>query len=1059
MRGTVVPIPFLGMNNQLLNDQSVDGLCDSIINLKPKGTLERPYWAPFEKINRLKNSAGTDFTYEFGMPSITDAFWQVRNFVGEYSENPTGSLSRLLILCQNESRKCIDIVEPTTWTVIKTQALPSDGVYSWSCTRLNETTIITINKDKKPFSMYYLIDDAFIPAGWPEMPKITFTTVTETISALDIEAGNTKGVMREGSNQWFLATWSFKLYDGTEVKHNAPILVKVGVGSADEAVKPVFTLNGYSIMENLLIAQPFWRGLIAGIGVYCTIPRNEEKKTLDDGAFFQVGYWPYIDKLPAGQWPTAEDPNIITVDTKSDNWPTGGALGIDNFTHHKYSARILDTYNKRLLLGGSSIEFILPKILTNATQNLVAGGVYSDYMNFDSGSGGYAYRYYLTDGTPSDFNSPWDYEVDESLHISILTAKTGKEFKTVTIVDSVVGNEGTTMPHGESLPIANYEANLSIVPGKLYLKIESIQSDYLGAILPNQIARMRLKVEIGPTGSPADEIIYFWVQPSGNQAPFVGFSDIEIEVDNIIVGAQIFHRITIKTDSGTYYRVLTGDILDGVNTITLPETIWYPDRRATTYELIVKSGEIVELALTKQMVQHPESNYSYIILSTAEQSYLIGSSILPATLPDLSVNKVNQYVPNRIQASISGNGFIFDPAATYRVGNRENETILGFGVNLNPTSEGQAGQYPVYAFSDKGVSALEQTGDPNIAFGRISPVSNFNGINNPYAITNAGSLIIACDNKYIYALAGLESTRIDDQIANDPDYKDYLKQIRIGFHRASDYEELIFSNPFFDYSLCYNLKYKVWYKATERFKFFFNDYPELLGLTTDNVLKDFSSKNELSPVAWSLISRVIQYQQPYVFKRLFPSIVRMALKQPLQENAESYLPLRVTLMGYRDDQNMIYTLYDQSIKTNNLYDPRIYNQNGSMYAYRVILSGTNYHRQAQIQGLDTDVEFRYETTRRRFNGSSQYLFTMGQLGISIVNYPSGDFKNYYVHPDIITTELFTLPASIHGLNREPDVTLRDADGYTFEAPVRVNKDTFDITILVNPATPYRVLLT
>jgi|GEM_PF-6751738 hypothetical protein len=1059
MRGTVVPIPFLGMNNQLLNDQSVDGLCDSIINLKPKGTLERPYWAPFEKINRLKNNTGTDFTYEFGMSSITDAFWQVRNFVGEYSLNPTGSLSRLLILCQNGSRKCIDIIDPTTWAVIKTQALPSDGVYSWSCTRLNEVTIISINKDKKPFSLYYLIDDAFIPAGWPEIPSITFSTAAEVIPTIDVEAGITKGVMREATDQWFLTTWAFRLFDGGHVKHNAPILVKVASGNSKEALKPVFTLNGYSLIENLLIEQPFWKGLIAGISVCVTIPRNEEKAALADGAFFEVGYWSHIDILPVAQWPTAADPNIITVDLKSDNWPTGRKLGIDNFTHHKYSARVVDTYNKRLLLGGSSVNFALPKIITNATQNLVAAGIYSDYLNFDSGFGGVAYEYYLSDGTASNGNSEWDYEVAFINARSVLTPKTGREFKAVTIVDTVVGDEGTNLPHGDNLPFAGYDASLTMMPGKLLLDIESRESTFPESDLPGRIARMRIKLEIGPIGGETDQTIFFWVQPELTSTTFVGFSGVEMQADDITVGTHIYSRIIIKTDSGTYYRVLIGDIQDGVNTVSLPQTIWYPDRRATTYELIVKNGSVYELALSKQMVQHPESNYSYLILSTAEQTYLIGESIVAATEPDLAVNLLNQYVPNRIQASISGNGFIFDPAATYRVGNRENETILGFGVNLNPTSEGQAGQYPVYVFTEKGVSALEQTGDPNIAFGRITPVSNFNGINNPYAITNAGSLIIACDNKYIYALAGLESTRIDDQIANDPDYKDYLKQIRIGFHRASDYEELIFSNPFFDYSLCYNLKYKVWYKATERFKFFFNDYPELLGLTTDNVLKDFSSKNELSPVAWSLISRVIQYQQPYVFKRLFPSIVRMALKQPLQENAESYLPLRVTLMGYRDDQNMIYTLYDQSIKTNNLYDPRIYNQNGSMYAYRVILSGTNYHRQAQIQGLDTDVEFRYETTRRRFNGSSQYLFTMGQLGISIVNYPSGDFKNYYVHPDIITTELFTLPASIHGLNREPDVTLRDADGYTFEAPVRVNKDTFDITILVNPATPYRVLLT
>jgi hypothetical protein len=1057
MRGKLVPIPIMGMNNQLLNDQSVDGLCDSIVNLKPKGSEQKPYWAPFEKINALKNDALTDFSYEFGMASITDAFWQVRNFVGEFSENPNGRLKRLLVLCQNESRKCIDIIDPVTWEVVKTQALPSEGTYTWSCSRLDQVTIITINKDKTPFVLYYLIDDAFIPAGWPEIPLITFSVTTEAFTTAEVEAGSTKGVVKEASDQWFMATWAFRLNDGTFVKHNAPILVKVETGT-DSAILPVFTLEGYSLIENLLNEQPFWKGLIAGISVCCTIPRNDQQAVLDDGAFFQVGYWPYIDRLPEDKWPTASNPNVLTIETKSDSWPTGRKLGIDNFTHHTYSSRVLDTYNKRLLLGGRSLDFALPKVKSNATQSTVPGGVYSQYLTFDSGSGGYTYRYYLIDGTPSNSNEAWDYEVDESNHISILTPNEGRQFKAVTIVESVLGDESVTMPHGEFLPTASYAADLTTVAGKLFLSVQSTQSDQGGAILPEQIAKMRIKLEIGPIDSPADEVIYFWLYPSGTQSPFFGFSAIELETGQVSVGAKIYHRITIKTDSGTYYRIIDGNIADTDTTVVLPETIWYPDRRATLYELIVQNGLDYEVALTKQLNQHPESNYSYAILTTAEQTYTLGSSVVLTTIPDMGVNDLFQYIPNLIQASVSGNPFIFDPAASYRVGNRENDIILGFGINLKPTSQGQAGQYPVYAFSDIGVWALEQTGDPTIAFGRITPISNFNGINNPYAITNAGSVIVATDNKYIYTLQGLDSVRIDEAIANDPDYKDYLKQIRIGYHRATDYEEVIFSNPFYDYSLCYNLKYGVWYKATERFKFFFYDHPELMGLTVDNVLKDFSDKDELSPVAWSLTSRVIQYAEPYVYKRLFPSIIRMGVKQPLQESAENYLPVRIQLKGYRDDQNITYTLYDQSIKTDFLYDPRIYNQYGSMYAYRIILSGNNYHRSAQLQGFDTDVEYRYEETRRRFNCSAQYLFTLAETSISICNCPEGSGTDaYYVHTNLVGTlsEIVT-----HRLGKVPSVFVTDLEGYLIECGVQLmltdgQPDTARIRLTFEELIPYK----
>jgi hypothetical protein len=1064
MRGAKqVTVPFLGMNNQLLDDQSLDGLCDSITNLKPKGNEERPYWVPFEKINTLKNPSGTNFSYPYGISSITDAFWQIRNFAGEYSLNANGSLKRLLVLCQNSSRKCIDIVDPATWTVVKTQALPQDGNYSWSCTRLDEVTVIAINKDKKPFLMYYLIDDAFIPAGWPDMPEITVSTTIRSFSSGQVDAGNTQGVLRKAVNQWFLVTWAFRLNDGTHVRHNSPVLIKVESGSTLEAELPLITLVGYSEAESLLIDQPFWKGLIAGISVCATLPREEQQKALDDGAFFEIGYFPFIDKLPAAEWQTASDPNILIIETKSDSWATGRNLGIDNFTHHRYASRVTDTYNKRLLLGGSSVDFALPRIGTNASQNTVPGGVYTDYLNYNNGIYSFTNLYFDSSGNvvPDSSDPAYNYETNLRTYEARFSPNTGREFKTSTILESFPGANNVNPPGGPTgSPSAAYTAAIN-GSGQLSLEIDTEETTFgSGGQFGLTVPYMKVKVEIGPVGQPADQTIIFTVSPAGNSAPYLQFSNVDVELgEGEGGGVGIYFRVTIKTDSGTYYRIKKSFISEEETELTLPEFIWYPDRRATRFELIVENDGDFEVALNKQLIQHPQSNYSYALLSTAEQTYTIGDSIATTTEPDLSVNLIQQYVPNRIQASVSSNPLIFDAAATYRVGNRENDTILGFGINLNPTSEGQAGQYPVYAFSDKGVWALEQTGDPEIAFGRITPVSNFNGINNLYAITNAQNMIIATDNKYIYALSGLESTRIDEAIANDVNYKDFLKQVRIGYHRATDYEEVIFSNPFHSYSLCYNLKYKVWYKATERFKFFFYDYPELMGLTTDNVLKDFSDKDEMATVQWEMTTRVMQLKEPYVYKRIFPSYLRLQLRQPVRENPADYSPVRIQLLGYRDTPNAVYTLYDQSVKTDALLDHRIYNQYGSMYAYRLVLNGTNRHRNAQIQGLDAFIDYRYMETRRRMNASAQYIFANGETGISIFDPNGATGKYFYVHPGYVNQELFTLPASVHGFTREPDVTLRDQEGYTFEAPVKVHPTTFDITILVKPAIPYRILLT
>jgi hypothetical protein len=1045
-RGQRISIPFLGINKMPLDDQSIDGLCDSVVNLKPKGQESNPYWVPFETIVTLKNESGTTFSYEFGVSSISDAFWQIRNYIGEYSENPDGSLRRLIVLCQNESRKCIDIIEPDTWTVVKTQALPQDGNYAISCTRVDEVTVIAVSKDKKPYLLYYLLDDSFIPQGWPEMPEIVFSTDTASFTTPDIEAGSYEGVLRKDVDQYFMVTWAFRLFDGTtHVRHNRFELVTVVSGTTTEAVRPIFTLEGYE--ESILINQPFWSSLIAGISVFATLPVTDKKAALDDGKFYEVGYWPFIDKKPEAEWPTAEDPNIITVKSISTNWPTGFVISTDNFTHHKFSSYVVDSYNKRLLLGGSGVDFALPKIKTNAVQNTVPGGLYSDYLTFHSGSGGSTYSYYLEDGTPTDFNSPWDYEVDELLHISILNPKAGREFKVVSIVESIDGDEATLTPNGQNLPYTNYQANLTTSPGKLFLSINAIQSDLIGTSLPGQVPKMRIKLEIGPIGEPTDEVVYMYVQPSGSLAPYVAFSDVQLETGEVSVSAKIYHIITIKTDSGTYQRILEGDIADTDTEVTLPEVIWYPDSRAVKYELIVQNGEAFELALSKQLNQHPINNYAYSILSTEEQTYEIGTSIVAATEPDLSVNEVIQYVPSRAQAALSRNPFLIDIAATYPVGNRERDIIMGFAVNTNPTSEGQAGQYPVYVLTNKGISALEQTGDPTIAFGRISPVSNFNGVNNPYSFCNAQNLIIAADNKYIYALAGLNAQRIDEAISEDPDYPNFIKQMRIGYHRAASYEEVIFSNPFYDYSLCFNTKYRMWYKTTERYKFFFYDYPDLMGMTVTNELKNFDTKDEITPVAWSIQTRPLIFKEPYMMKRMFyNSIIRMQWKQPLQENAEDYSPINIKLLGYKDSPNVHYTLLDQTIKTDLKKDWMLYQYFGPMYAYRLNMSGTSSHKGSYLHNIDADFEKENENERRRYDCSSLFLYAEDPASISICNCEEGGGTDAYFPFDGSLLNVTSIVIT-HGLNKIPDAFVTDIYGFQ----INVTKQL--IFLDDNPDTP------
>jgi hypothetical protein len=226
----------------------------------------------------------------------------------------------------------------------------------------------------------------------------------------------------------------------------------------------------------------------------------------------------------------------------------------------------------------------------------------------------------------------------------------------------------------------------------------------------------------------------------------------------------------------------------------------------------------------------------------------------------------------------------------------------------------------------------------------------------------------------------------------------------------------------------------------------------------DNVLKDFSDKDTTATVPWSLSSRVVHFGEPYVFKRLYPTYLRMTMKQPVLENAENYLPVQVILKSYRDAVNLTYTLKDTTYRTDRLGDVRIYNQNGSFYAYRLIMSGSNQNQGSQIHEIDAFMEFRYAETRRRLDCSAQYLYSNGETGISICHCEGGGGTDaYFVH----SNETGTLSeVVIHNLGKVPSVFVTDMEGYLIECGVQLiltvgQPDLFKIRLTFEEIIPYK----
>lgn len=962
-------ISFRGISSEPINDQTVDGMCEDIINLKPKGTDEQPYWVPFERILPLANSEGVNFSYTHGIESIKAAFWQIRNFIGDYALSQDQSLKRLIVLCQNEERNAIDILDPFDWSIVASQELP-EGDYRMSCTRMGEITVVNIVRDNNPYILYYVQDDLFVQQGWPQMPKIKFTTYNKSFEEEEVQAGNTEGIQREDNKQWFLVRWAFRLYDGTYVKHSIPILQEVSSGSAYSFLIPRFELVGYETPP-----IEFWKGVIAGVSIACSLPKRTEKEALDDGVFFEVGFWSFIDRRPMEEWPTEENPNIIDVTLPAITWPTQRDLNIDNFTHHRFSGNVVDTYNSRLLLGGIGIDFSLPDVEVGTTSSGSEGNI--DFILTGESTGESMSQTYDDDWNPVD-PSQWtsNNEILTETGTGTYSPLAGKEFKEVVITEApaIVPGSG---PIGYPGPDPNPEAFHSVSineDGELVVEMTYELafgvSGQLGA--PNYF--LRLKLTVGDIGTNENNVEYeFKIEMvpdglSGNPRPT---KFIFSEVIDYNAGEEsdyiLYHIVTLKTDVGTFKRIAEVLFTMSGSVIELPEILAYPDRRAIKYELLVKNVDEYETVFVKELIQHPSDNYSYSRLHNSERTYTLGSSaIITDTPPDLSVNLKYSYARNKGMASVTNQPFIFDVATTFKVGNRENDTIQAFAVNAMDISSGQYGQYPLYVLSDKSAWALEQTSDPSIAFGSITPVNNFNGTENPDAVCNTSDQnIIAADRNYIYILQGQNANRIDRAISQTPNYEQYLKGIKLAFHKTPDYEEVICSNPAFNFSWIYNIRYNVWYRGSETFRHFFQDQPYILGITKDNVVKDFNSKDPYQGVSWSIRTRPWNFGSKYVLKKLLKSMIRARFQQVHQENPDDYISMTVRVRGWKEAQEHPYDVVYYLTKEEISKDLWLINRFGAFNAFSIELSGNSQQEGSYLHIAEITHETRYETRIRR----------------------------------------------------------------------------------------------
>lgn len=207
----------------------------------------------------------------------------------------------------------------------------------------------------------------------------------------------------------------------------------------------------------------------------------------------------------------------------------------------------------------------------------------------------------------------------------------------------------------------------------------------------------------------------------------------------------------------------TSAISIGINVYYL----YYPNTNA--YKMIItrnSDGYQVIISLTP----HNMLNGSFYFDSYAPLIFKPGNENTPPS-SDKTVN-----MPNKIYTSEINNPFYFPLAGINTVGTGE---IIGIRSTTKALSQGQFGQFPLYAFSTDGIWAL-QLSDTGL-YSSIQPISR-DICNNPDSITQLDSSIVFSTERGLKLLQGsdinilssaLEGVNIDETFFNvNPDFSD-----------------------------------------------------------------------------------------------------------------------------------------------------------------------------------------------------------------------------------------------------------------------------------------------
>lgn len=696
----------------------------------------------------------------------------------------------------------------------------------------------------------------------------------------------------------FFVRYALRLYDGSLVGHSVPILMLPNTGQAVIPFSQTTTGEGgvttsmkldmlmirasldYQLLDNPDILTK-WKDIIQSVDVFVSKPiytHNQDGKITKLESGTSLWHNKFYGKLNSMTLPS-----FINEDTSE----SGGESVFNGYAEWSFNYLwhfIKSNPNDEEELGRGYPRYIIPlpglegsHILSNkpareGDRNENMSRVYNDVKDCST-------FYHVASIKLESFANSYNSAQPLPIGKDVLSTLVNREVMTDESLTHDKFSASVHFAYNKRLNIANIKRTLfegfsadSLVPRcDCTLNIQSVEDDS-GNVSSYTVYLTRSQSKVNVTFEVEHNGKTYTFTKSGlsNMVPFKGLASV-----NAALGPYLDRGYIIFFSSTEAKRFINWTIEDLLPTPFASHEMEEHDFLNCSYAL---------LHYTKNAIseQEPDSSLSGTPTETTEH--------------------ITYGVTNQIYTSEVNNPFLFPISGVNDVGDG---TIVGISSAAKALSQGQFGQFPLYAFTTEGVWALEllSTG----LYSAVQPLSRDVCISGD-SITQLDSYVLFATSRGIMEVSGSNVTCLTDAIKSEElftlpklpkadalveiannlatedslqlttdgctliPFQDFLSSCRMIYDYPN--QHVIVYNPNNDYAYVYSLLSGMWGMMKSNISYGVNSYPEALAVDKSGGLLDFSQVDTSNVVPSIVITRPFALDTPDAFKTITDIVQR-----------------------------------------------------------------------------------------------------------------------------------------------------------------------------------------